>query len=201
MFFSLYDWQRFAHSVRNSVRFIVCPSMFSDDKILCDPQLRFLMALHKSSRHRVSKIEKGTILWRAQLGGASNPGHDLPDFGRGIVSYTFLGPHGQDRMIPLAEKATEGRVNPKGIPCLYVATHKETAMAEVKPAVGSHITVAEFHTERDLALVDCTLHPGPIFDDDVEKATARENLAWADLNDAFSEPVTASDNVVDYAPT
>src|ERR1039458_6332974 len=36
-------------------------------------------------------------------------------------------------MKPKPEKAKEGRVNPKGIPCLHLATHEDTAMSEVRP--------------------------------------------------------------------
>lgn len=40
-------------------------------------------------------------------------------------------------MKPLSNSASEGRANPKGIPYLYVATDKETAMSEVRPSLGA----------------------------------------------------------------
>jgi RES domain-containing protein len=204
MTFEPYDWETFVKRVRSNFRFIVCPSIFQEDRNLDDPlddpYVRFLTTVHGSSRDRTKKIQKGTTFWRAQIGGAQKPGHQLPEF-LGGVSNPFLGPHDRERMIPFADKAREGRINPKGIPCLYLATHPQTAMSEVRPSVGSYISLAEFVTETELELVDCTLPPGSIWDDDVPRHLALKNIAWADINDAFSKPVSASDDVADYAPT
>jgi hypothetical protein len=59
-------------------------------------------------------------------------------------------PHPRNRMNPLAERATEGRANPKGIPVLYLSTDQETAMSGVRPAVGTFLSVAQFEIRRDL---------------------------------------------------
>jgi hypothetical protein len=194
MSFEIYDWQRFVKRVHSKFRFIVCPSIFEEDQNLDDPYVRFLAALRYSSGERITRIEKGTTFWRAQLGYTQKPGHPLsevvpaghpiPEFFRGVSS-PFLGPHDRERMMPFPDKAREGRVNPKGIPCLYLATDPHTAMSEVRPSVGSYISLAEFVTERELKLVDCTLEPGPIFDHDVPECVALKNLAWADINDKF----------------
>lgn len=45
---------------------------------------------------------------------------------------------------PPAEKASAGRVQLAGDPVLYTATEIETAVAEVRPSVGSILTIAEF---------------------------------------------------------
>lgn len=47
-------------------------------------------------------------------------------------------------MKPLRDKASEGRANPKGIPYLYLATTKEAPMSEVRPWIGSDISVGQF---------------------------------------------------------
>jgi len=95
----------------------------------------------------------------------------------------------------LADRAREGRVNPKGIPCLYCAKDKETAMSEVRPWIGSYITVSEVMTLQPLMLVDCTGDTATSGED------KPETWLWADINSAFSEPVMESDDVADYAPT
>ena len=47
-----------------------------------------------------------------------------------------------NRMKPLVNKAIEGRINPKGIPYLYLSTKKETAMSEVRPWIGAAIALS-----------------------------------------------------------
>jgi RES domain-containing protein len=55
----------------------------------------------------------------------------------------------------------EGRVNPQGIPCLYVAEDVSTAINEVRPWGESYVTVAEFVTQKELTVVDCTVDLRP----------------------------------------
>lgn len=47
-----------------------------------------------------------------------------------------------------------GRANPKGIPYLYLASKKEVAIAEIRPAKGQTVTVGNFRTMKDLKLVN-----------------------------------------------
>jgi RES domain-containing protein len=150
---------------------------------------RFLIAVSESSRHRTRTLEKGTRRWRAQLDGTW----------KHVGSKPSLLPHDRKRMIPLPDRAVEGRVNPKGIRCLYTATHRFTAMSEVRPWVGSYVSLAEFRVCRKLTLVDCTRTESEWEAED--DAVACERLAWAEINDAFSRPVAPSDNLADYAPT
>ena len=105
-------------------------------------------------------------------------------------------------MKPFSDKAKEGRVNPKGIPCLYTATNPNTALTEMKPKAGSLLTVAKFVTARDLKIVDFACDPIELEnpeDDPTDKEM--ESMIWEGLNDAFSEPVNDSDDIADYAPT
>jgi hypothetical protein len=55
---------------------------------------------------------------------------------------------------PPAGKGTAGRMNCAGIPVFYGATEPATALAEVRPAVGAHVTVAKFDLVRELNLLD-----------------------------------------------
>lgn len=57
-------------------------------------------------------------------------------------------------MKPQPRRAREGRVNPNGIPCLYLADTKETAMAEMRAWLGTPITVSQFELVRDISIVD-----------------------------------------------
>lgn len=50
-----------------------------------------------------------------------------------------------------------GRMNAAGLPAFYGATKAETALAEVRPAVGSSVVVAKFSVVRPLKLLDLKL--------------------------------------------
>lgn len=50
--------------------------------------------------------------------------------------------------------ATSGRMNAQGIPVFYGAMTSETAISEVRPAVGSYVVVATFHPLRTLRVLD-----------------------------------------------
>jgi hypothetical protein len=153
-------------------------------------QQLFLEAVLETCRDRETVMKKKTVLWRAQLG------HDWRV--KAIVEGHKLhveGPFKAKRMKPLPDRAKEGRVNPKGIPCLYCATEIGTAMSEVRPWIGSYVSAARFVLIRDLRFVDCSSETEPPISENPEA------WAWWYINRAFSEPVTDSDDVADYAPT
>ena len=164
----------------------------------------FLETVLATSAGKEEAVPKGSILWRAQIG------HAWEDVDLGGGEKTEVqSPFRPERMKPprdwLAEgRAFEGRVNPKGIPCLYAATHEETAIAEVRPWVGALITVAQLRTCRDLQVMNCTTSdekiPSIIYLREPEREE-RERAVWRDIDRGFSEPVTATDDRASYAPT
>jgi len=97
----------------------------------------------------------------------------------------------------------EGRVNPKGIPFLYLATSKETAMSEVRPWLGTLVSVGMFGTLRDLTILDCSADTGNSkkYHFSEPSDDIKESAVWSDINRAFSIPITPSDKVADYVPT
>jgi RES domain-containing protein len=119
------------------------------------------------------------------------------------------------RMKPRRERANEGRANPKGVPCLYLANRSETAMSEVRPWVGALVSVAQFKTVKELKIVDCSVLHGQYmklayldrtFDAHTSTMSAPspnevDNIVWAAIDGAFSQPVTSADDYADYAPT
>jgi RES domain-containing protein len=114
-------------------------------------------------------------------------------------------------MKPQVDKAKEGRANSKGIPALYVATERNTAIAEVRPWVGAMVSVARLRLNRQIVIVDCTMDQGQLgaaileiadFSEPLPKTPRDlERYAWSDIDDAFARPVSGSDDVADYAPT
>src|SRR3990172_2578820 len=159
----------------------------------------FLRVVLETSTKRQSLICKDTIFWRAQLGNALRP---IIDEGEEVADEPCPLPPGQ--MKPPSNMAYEGRTNPKGIPHLYLATSKETAMSEVRPWIGLNISVGQFKTVYDLKLIDCSVHhnkKGFILYLEEPEPEKREEAVWIDIDRAFSEPVTTNDNVADYVPT
>jgi hypothetical protein len=168
----------------------------------------FLNSVLATARERVESVSKGQRYWRAQYGCDDEPCRDLDGQ---TVDYRAV-PYSPERMKPLAEKASEGRANPKGIPCLYLSSDEKTAISEVRPWVGSYVTVVEFRTLRDLRLVDCSrceIDPLSKSASDLDmlfkpKPPAPEEvleIVWRWIDLSFSEPVDRDDSVAGYAPT
>jgi len=165
--------------------------------VLDDVAQSFLETVLATSEGRRREVLEGRIFWRAQ------EGHGWETIQQDDDEFEVPGPYPQNRMRPLPHAAIEGRANPKGIPCLYLATDKETAMAEVRPTVGTYVSVGQFKTLRPLTLLDCSMGYNSGFnfyfeEPDVEE---QERAVWNDIDRAFSEPVTVSDSTADYAPT
>ena len=106
-------------------------------------------------------------------------------------------------MKPLRDQATEGRANPKGIPYLYAATHKETAIAEVRPWIGAYVTVAVLKVQESLRILNCTSRDTeiPLVYFEEPSSAEREGANWKAIDEAFSRPITANDRLANYAPT
>lgn len=178
---------QFSYAVKNKSRYVL--DQESQD---------FLKEIENTCASRVEIIAPNSLMWRAQLG------HDeRPYYQDEIYIDDFPVPYTDKRMKPLVNGASEGRANPKGIPCLYVASTKETAMSEIRPWLGSIISIAKFSNTRELKVIDFSKYHGekcPFYlkepDDD-----KKQRAVWWHIDNAFSEPVTNSDLKSDYAPT
>jgi len=155
----------------------------------------FLDRLARQAHDRVSGVKEGHGFCRAQVA----HGFRYEE----MIDEEVEAAAPPSRMRPLPRRATEGRLNPKGIPCLYVATDKHTAVAEVRPWIGSKVTLAYFRTERPLRLVDCTrdMESHIFYFEGEPSAEARNTAVWADLGRALQEPVLRDDAIAEYAPT
>ena len=134
------SYQRFAHRVRHGRRFV------------WEADVRaFLDTVAASVNDRDVTVPMGKILYRAQQGVRTV---DLEDEdGHTIVeTVAFCA----ERMKPRTDRASEGRANAAGIPVLYLAGARETAIAEVRPWLGAEVSVAQFRVLRDLRIVDLT---------------------------------------------
>lgn len=159
----------------------------------------FLRALAESSNKRIKHIKTGSTFWRAQLGCNYRPFEE-----NGEILFEEQVPSSEDRMIPVHNKAKDGRANVKGIPYLYLSTKRKTALSEVRPWVGSIVTLALFKTLRELKLVDCSIHGNtkiPYLLGEEPNSDIREEFVWKHIDNAFSRPVTQADDSAEYIPT
>lgn len=185
MFRSDEDYDYFASLIRNHARYV-----------LDGWQQEFIDTVLETGKKRTTAMQTGQVLWRAALGDIAEEGMCQQD----VFYLEPLTPYSLERMKPLRDRAQEGRVNPKGIPCLYMATNAETAMMETRPWAGSALTVSELVLLKQVTVVDCSL---PASFELLKKPTQeqRESNNWHVINNAFSEPVSRTDDVADYAPT
>jgi hypothetical protein len=156
---------------------------------------QFLDTLSVRSGARVGELAAGAHFYRAQIA------HDYDSDG-------VPAPALPERMTPYPDRAREGRVNPKGIPCLYMASDVHTAMAECRPWVGSLVSVGKFEIARALRIVDCTsdreksgFYFSLLRKEYEPPAEQIEEAVWGDVAHAFRKPVTRDDDVADYAST
>lgn len=157
----------------------------------------FLRVILATSGNRKRDLPKDRYLWRAQLGHGWQPLYEGDEYIDEIPA-----PYPPNRMKPLPREASEGRANPKGIPYLYLATDKETAMAEVRPWLGSLVSVGQFKTKKDMVLIDCSVHHDktPLYFEE-PSPDKREHAVWSHVDKSFSKPMTINDSVADYVPT
>jgi RES domain-containing protein len=129
--FSLQDmqaWQKFVVGLRSENRFT-----------LAEEPARFLeLIIDYAKKHKTVSLPRNTLLYRARI----NDSNSKALFPLDSMS------------APPAHLAGHGRLNPKGIPYLYLASDQITAVSEVHPWVGCELTVAEFSLVDDCELVN-----------------------------------------------
>lgn len=167
----------------------------------------FLETVLATNRGRDVEIPEGMVLNRAQRGIDWKPFADA----EGNVIDDRPDAYGPTRMKPRLGRANEGRANPAGIPVLYLGTTERTAVSEVRPWVGARISLAQFRVRRRLKAIDLSIgHGKSTFSEvgfkylDGEQALGaeiKERAVWIDIDNAFSRPVTVSDDSADYVPT
>jgi len=185
-FLSWNSYWTFSSAVRFQARFI-------HDKRVTS----FLRAISATVKSRETTLSTGKALWRAQVG------HNLDPREQDGVEYDEPVPYKPERMKPLRNSAHEGRVNPRGIPCLYAASDKETGVAEVRPWLGALVSVAQLTPKRPLRLVNCADGGDGRHDLYLEEPSPeiREQAVWRALGRAYSEPVDPDPGIAEYAPT
>lgn len=182
-FSSGYDFWNFRREVTRNRRYI--RSLESEN---------FLSIVAATCLSRIREIPAPKIFWRAQNG------HGL-QYEENIDAQVEC-PFDPERMKPLSDRSPEGRINPKGIPFLYLSNNLETAISECRPWVGGLVSAGQFRTIKDLKIVDCTVHTKEkyfVFEE-VPEAELEEAI-WSQIDNAFSQPTTRSDDTAEYVVT
>jgi hypothetical protein len=176
------EFSLFEEEVRTKWRYMRSPSV---DKLLD--------TVKDTIPRRVREVAEGDELWRARLGNVWEKDRQCPE----------PLPYEREDMKPRDQGAMEGRANPKGIPCLYLSTHQDAAMAEMRPWVGALVSVAKFRTSKPLRIIDCALRcDEPVnFFIPPHGELEYEEAVWKFVDKAFAKPVTRTDDAADYAIT
>jgi hypothetical protein len=170
----------------------------------------FLDAIAKTSHSRETTVKKGEPLFRAQLGHEVRHVYEGDEkTGDVIGEYESIVPFEEKRLRPMADRAKEGRANSKGVPVFYSALDQKTAIAETRPWIGSYVSYGIFIAKRDLRMVNCSgnymgsrnLSMTLKYSKNEPDSQTREKWVWHDIDEAFSEPITPSDDLADYVPT
>ena len=185
------DYHHFQREVLKSRRYIRSPETAA-----------FLQAITATCSTRESIVKLGDVLRRAQVAHGLRPIYQTGDDGKDIYINEVECAASKARMLPLRDQASDGRVNSRGIPCLYMATNDVTAVSEVRPAIGASVTIATMKCLRELKIIDCSVFVGRqfIYLKEPERAEM-ERAVWSDIDRAFSTPVDRSDDAAEYAPT
>lgn len=107
---------------------------------------------------------------------------------------------------PPKKSASNGRANPVGIPYLYLASDKQTAISEVRPQTGHTVCVAKFELQGELKIIDLR-HPrltiSPFYvEDEAELARLRADIGLLEkLGHELTRPVLQSAAAFDYIPS
>jgi len=148
----------------------------------------FTQGVAESAAKREIILKKGSVLFRARNGS---------DLGEGHWRQPVPIPFSLDKMGMPPEKITkDGRVNPRGIPYLYLANSLATVLSEIRPFIGELATVAKFKTKEKLKLVDTT-GAGRLVSSNKKKQDF-EKCIWRDISFSFSKPATRDNEYFDY---
>ncbi len=135
-------------------------------------------------------IKKGSIFFRGRINESANK----------------LYKKKKELGMPPREKARAGRVNPYGIPCLYLTDKADTTIYELRAAHGDLLSVGKFVIKENLNVVDFNYKP--LLLDDIYEGkeklfeTVREFLLKKQIGLDLSKPVHRYGiKEIEYVPT
>lgn len=186
------DWRKFERSIQNEARFFSRTSATHLTKVFGN------IDSLKTITHQPLVVDAGpqsslNHFYRARVFQSEEPLLEAlcyPD--------KELGP-------PPSRLASAGRMNALGISVFYGATSIESAVAEVRPPVGSRVVVAKFNVLRPLRLLDLTSlehahDTGSIFDLTLKDRLERVAFLRS-VGKRMTRAVMPDDQALDYLAT
>jgi len=187
------DWHGFERKLKTEARFFSRSAQETLKEIFAD------LAVLRTSNELPVVLAAGPeanikCLYRARVFAAEN--EKLEEALK--FPWKHLGP-------PPMHAASAGRMNARGISVFYGATEPSTALAEVRPPVGSDVAVAKFSIERPLKLLDVealksVAASGSIFDRKHLRQVQRANFMGV-LSAQISRPVMPNEEAFEYLAT
>lgn len=105
---------------------------------------------------------------------------------------------------PQSKDAKAGRMNPAGISVFYGALSENTAIAEVRPSVGSSVVVGAFKILKKMRLLNLPqidlCYTGSIFDPDYENRVSRRDF-FQKFHNLITKPILPTEEFIEYVPT
>jgi len=106
---------------------------------------------------------------------------------------------------PPLDSTSNGRANPVGIPCLYVASDKKTAIAEIRPSKGEKVCVAAFKADKEMQFADLsnprkTISPFLLSEEQI-KLLRRYMEYLCRLSEELTLPVSPKSAHLEYLPS
>lgn len=128
----------------------------------------------------------GTILFRSRI---------INDDSQTNKEVGFFGFDSKGSFVPPRKVSKDLRANYRYIPYLYCSNHPYTAIVEVRPRLGAHISLASIQVDSEIRLLDFTMQ-----NISSRMSDAKKNLFY-DLSAIYSKPITDDDDIIDYIPT
>ena len=131
-------------------------------------------------------IEKNSLLYRCRI-----------VLNKNEVEKTkgFHGYNAEGSFVPPPKDTRDMRANYRYIPYLYCANNPYISLVEVRPSLGSLVSVATIEVKEPIRLLDFTVQQKPS-----QMTDAKKNL-FLDLSMLYSSPVSNTDDILDYIPT
>ncbi|MBS4096061.1 MAG: RES family NAD+ phosphorylase [Sulfuricella sp.] len=186
------DWDHVAYELTHGQRFFNHKVERFFEELIFEA-LHAEAADHPDTSPVIKTLPAGTDFYRARL--ANN----------GVEAKTIQNNPTVELGAPPKERAANNRMNPAGIPLLYVADDTKTCIAEVRPSIGDAVVVGRFRSTKCLKFFDFTALDGhlshtplSLFDPIYEERSQRR-LLLEYLHDEIARPVRTNDT--DYVVT
>lgn len=169
-------WEVFVDKIKTKIRFHIHD--FNEERL--EYYCRFLL----------QNYEKGNLFYRARI---KKDGQKEPYPPKKMGA-------------PPSTSASNGRINPRGVSCLYLCEDKDTPFYETRAQHHDYISLAEFRLKKDIAVANLSridkINPVTL---DLSEGIASDYLINKSLlekiNRAMIRPQRSGDSELEYLPT